>query len=274
MHCTCDGSCGRGHAPKLCGKRRYEKRANCNQCKVSYYALTKRKTPDITTLVENMRPMGHLPMHRPEAPFHMMPQPPPNHPNWVNNSFAAPVHDGGVRSTENVGSQAPPMCVPRPHVRQQETTTFPPKPKREELEKWRRFLMEEPMKIVVWDDVKEAINKQAGESSPISNVSSEADLMSLAPVEASAANATHQPLKADGETKMFDCGTLKDPDDGRTGDSRDDDQGSFSSIDDEDEGLFTSLLDDMDVENSEWSNFAGIEGAVKAVEENLFNEVF
>jgi hypothetical protein len=41
-HCTCDGSCGRGHSPKSCGNRRYEKRANCNQCKVSYYTLTKR----------------------------------------------------------------------------------------------------------------------------------------------------------------------------------------------------------------------------------------
>jgi hypothetical protein len=175
---------------------------------------------------------------------------------------------------------------------QPEASTFPPKPKREELEKWRRFLMEEPPTIVVWDDVKEAIakhnakmKKDDGDSSTMSNVSSEADLMSLAPNEAgqttppvaNAAAATHRmkshlPTGGDvmmnpptTETNMMDCGDLKDPD--TTGDGG----GSFSSIDED--GLFNCLLDDMEAEDGGWDSFPGKEAGLKS-EETPFTEVF
>jgi hypothetical protein len=130
--------------------------------------------------------------------------------------------------------------------------------------------MEEPMKIVVWEDVKEAIkNEHAVEDSPpMSNSSSEADLTSLAPVEVSHAATSTKPLTA-GENKMFDR-ALKDCDNGWE-DRRDETQGSFSSIDDDEEdGLLNSLLNDMEAQESEWtSSFGRKEGSLKATEENV-----
>ncbi len=278
MHCTCDGSCGRGHAPKLCGKRRYEKRANCNQCKVSYYALTKRTSPEVAAAPnENVCPTGFAPMHHPQAtyvPIHP-PPPPPNPPNWGVGSATISPHEGAfVASHPEPTHSQPPLLVHAPQLVQHQnatvTSTFPPKPKREELEKWRKFLMEEPMKIVVWEDVKEAIkNEHAVEDSPpMSNSSSEADLTSLAPVEVSHAATSTKPLTA-GENKMFDR-ALKDCDNGWE-DRRDETQGSFSSIDDDEEdGLLNSLLNDMEAQESEWtSSFGRKEGSLKATEENV-----
>jgi hypothetical protein len=278
MHCTCDGSCGRGHAPKLCGKRRYEKRANCNQCKVSYYALTKRTSPEVAAASsENVYPTGFPPMHPPQTtyvPVHP-PPPPPNPSNCGGGSVTISPHEGAFVATQPEPTHSqPPFLVHAPQLVQQQSTrvtsTFPPKPKREELEKWRKFLMEEPMKIVVWEDVKEAINEHAvKDSPPMSNSSSEADLTSLALVELSHAAAFTKPFTAGSENKMFDR-ALKDCDNGWE-DRRDEMQGSFSSIDDEEEdGLLNSLLDDMEAQESEWtSSFGRKEGSLKVTEENV-----
>jgi hypothetical protein len=32
-HCTCDGTCGNGHAPSRCGQSRYKKETHCNGCR-------------------------------------------------------------------------------------------------------------------------------------------------------------------------------------------------------------------------------------------------
>jgi len=271
MHCTCDGSCGRGHAPKLCGKRRYEKRANCNQCKVSYYAIAKRKSTEL----ENVRPppvVGAPGMHPgiPPSSFHphLSQQPPPK---W--GSFTNSLHDG-LPKNNPLPSQPKFTTAPRPPIELPQRSSVPQMPTREQLEKWRSFLMEEPATIVVWDDVKDAINsKLDGETSPMSNSSSEADLSSLAPEASTAQPAVPEGKMADanvsatskhtGEvSKLLECGDLKDPDDLL-------DDGSFSSIED---GLFDSMLDDM-VDDGGWGNFGAKDAPLKT-DDSLFAEVF
>jgi len=242
IHCTCDGSCGRGHAPKLCGNRRYEKRANCNQCKVAYYC-TKRKNAE---LMENA-----------------LPKPPP-----LMNAHNLP---SAVPPANKLGRHKPLMeqdvlkktlIKPAPAMkkikRENLVPLLPPAPPMDaytsfgtHVDEEAPFMQGPPETVVDWEDVWRASALSLGEtigngsSSPMSSASSEADLMSLAP------EYENGPC----ETKMYECSDLKDPD-----------------LCQPDDGLFNCLLDDMEVGN--WGNFDVEDAKADFNTDKLFADVF
>jgi len=237
---------------------------------VSYYAIAKRKSAEL----ENVRPPPVVGAHGLHPGISPAPFPPHLQQQQKWAGFTSSLHDGLPQNAMPPQTKFSPPC--RPPVEFRQRSTAPEMPTREQLEKWRSFLMEEPAKIVVWDDVKDAINsKHDGETSPMSNSSSEADLMSLAPEasttqpgvpEGKAADtnvpATAKPVGE--EPKLMECGDLKDPDECLK-------DGSFSSIDDED-GLFDSMLDDM-VDEDGWGNF-GSKDVPLRTDDSLFADVF
>jgi len=215
IHCTCDGSCGRGHAPKLCGNRRYEKRANCNQCKVAYYC-TKRKNAE---LMENAVPTTPL-LHTHNLVSTAPPTQKINHASLLKSEkiISSTIKKMKREVVAPLLPPPPPMDVYSP---------FGVSPIGE------TFMAGTPETVVDWEDVWRASALalddtlvDSGASSPMSSASSEADLMSLAPEYENNRCGTN----------LYDCTDLKDPDLGH---------GQHLCKD----ALFSDLLDDMVVGN-------------------------
>jgi hypothetical protein len=241
IHCTCDGSCGRGHEPKLCGNRRYEKRANCNQCKVAYYC-TKRKNAE---LMVTAAPTAPPPLNNNHS-LSLSHPPQPMHPSLLeqdmlkkNRTKAPPAHSTANKKVKREHAVSQPhthhqiMAYPPPPVHHESYMTYSMAPS---MHHHTPFMQHQHQAAPVdWEDAWRASSFSVdscladGGSSPMSSASSEADLTSLVPDFGDSTG---------GESRMYECNDLKDPD--------------LCDVGDKD-GLFNCLLDDM--ENGNWDSF-------------------